>query len=110
MSLSHEEFYKAANLTMNPFRTNPVSEADPRKGVWVGYNKEQERLLKILQRTRSDQVGNINFALLYGDYGVGKSWTQKRYLFYQIEKYKKNPTDNLLPIFVPHQSLTKSFD
>jgi len=71
--LSHEDFYRAANLVYNPFRTNPTVEADPRKGVWVGYEKEQETLVKFITRSRADQVGNINFLMIYGEYGTGKS-------------------------------------
>src|SRR5207244_1317804 len=61
------------NLTTNPFRTTPVVEADPRMGIWVGYDKERATLVKYLTRTRADQVGNNNFILVYGDYGIGKS-------------------------------------
>ncbi|MFC2006548.1 hypothetical protein ACFLUQ_00030 [Chloroflexota bacterium] len=71
--LSHEDFYGAANLVYNPFRTNPTVEADPRKGVWVGYENEQETLVKFITRSRADQVANINFLMIYGEYGTGKS-------------------------------------
>lgn len=71
--LNQEKFYKAANLTTNPFRTNPTVEADPRKGIWVGYEKEQETLVKFLTRSRADQVGNVNLVMVYGEYGTGKS-------------------------------------
>jgi len=71
--LNNEEFYKAANITINPFRTNPTIETDPRKGIWVGYKEERETLVKFLTRSRADQVGNINFVMVYGEYGTGKS-------------------------------------
>ena len=71
--LPHETFYRSANLLYNPFRTNPTTEADPRKGVWVGYERERETLVKFLTRSRADQVGNINFLMVYGEYGTGKS-------------------------------------
>ena len=45
-----------------------------------------------------------------GDYGVGKSWTLKRYLYHRIEIYKKDPGNSLLPFFIPLQNFTKSFD
>ena len=77
--LSHEEFYKAANLVYNPFRTNPTVEADPRKGIWVGYEKEQETLVKFITRSRADQVANINFLMIYGEYGTGKSHSPVSY-------------------------------
>ncbi len=71
--MTHEEFYQASNLTTNPFRSNPTLEADPRMGIWVGYNKERDLFLKYLTRTRADQVGNINFLMIYGDLGTGKT-------------------------------------
>ena len=78
--LSHDDYYRAANLVYNPFRTNPTVEADPRKGIWVGYEREQQTLVKFVTRSRADQVGNVNFLLIYGEYGTGKShallWAQ----------------------------------
>jgi hypothetical protein len=73
MALQTEEFYTAANLNGNPFRPNPIYGIDPRIGIWVGYEKQRSQLIKFLTRSRSDQVGNINFVMLYGDYGTGKS-------------------------------------
>jgi hypothetical protein len=68
-----KQFYRAANLTSNPFRSNPTLESDPRVNIWVGYDKERKLLVKYLERTRSDQIGNINFVMIYGDLGTGKS-------------------------------------
>jgi hypothetical protein len=73
MQLGPKEFYKSCNLTTNPFRSNPTHESDPRMNIWVGYDKEKKLLVKYLERTRADQVGNINFVMIYGDYGTGKS-------------------------------------
>lgn len=73
MAVSPAEFYKAANLTANPFRSNPTQESDPRMDIWVGYAREQTQFSKYLTRSRADQIGNANFVLLYGDYGTGKS-------------------------------------
>ena len=47
---------------------------------------------------------------ILGDYGVGKSWMLKRFLYYGIEKYKENPEAYPLPFFVPLQHFTKAFD
>lgn len=47
---------------------------------------------------------------LLGDYGVGKSWTLKRLLYYLIEQYKENKKITPLPFFVPLQRFTKAFD
>jgi Cdc6-like AAA superfamily ATPase len=73
MILSPEEFYRAARLSGNPFRPNPVQGTDPRIGIWVGYEAQRRQLIKYLARSRADQVGNVNFIMLYGDYGTGKS-------------------------------------
>jgi len=72
MPVPPTEFYKEANLTENPFRSNP-QESDPRMGIWVGYQREREQLWKFLVRTRADQIGNANFLMIYGDLGTGKS-------------------------------------
>jgi len=73
MALSHSDFYSAANLQYNPFRSNPVQETDPRMDIWVGYEKEKQQLWKYIQRSRADQVGNANMLMVYGDFGAGKS-------------------------------------
>jgi len=73
MVMQPDEFYRASNLSSNPFRPNPVHGIDPRIGIWVGYEKQRNQLMKFLTRSRSDQVGNVNFIMLYGDYGTGKS-------------------------------------
>lgn len=89
MAFDPSEFYHKANLTMNPFRSNPTQESDPRMSIWVGYEKERQTLDKFLIRSRADQVGNTNFLLLYGDYGAGKShalfWAK-----YQILENRKS--------------------
>lgn len=90
--MTHEEFYAAANLTGNPFRTNPAADADPRQGIWVGYPNERELLTKFLERSLAEKVGNVNFILIYGDYGVGKShallWSQYQILHAKKDEFK----------------------
>lgn len=77
-------YYEKANLKDNPFRSNPNFAADPRAGIWVGYEKQKKQLDKYLRRSLADQVGNANFIMLYGNYGTGKShallWAQNRIL------------------------------
>ncbi len=89
--IAPETFYKAANLRDNPFRTNPAAEADPRRGIWIGYLNERNTLTKYLQRSLSDNVGNINFVMIYGELGNGKShallWSQHLVLVAENEKY-----------------------
>jgi AAA ATPase domain len=80
--MSAEQFYAACKLTTNPFRSNAVTEDDPRVKIWVGYDRQRLQLEKILDRVRADQVGLTNFVLLYGAYGTGKShallWARNR--------------------------------
>jgi hypothetical protein len=71
--MNPEQFYAACNLQENPFRTNPVIEDDPRMEIWVGYDRQKSQLVKLIDRVRSDKVGLTSFALLYGQYGTGKS-------------------------------------
>ena len=91
MSMDPKQFYKAANLSGNPFRSTPTQEADPRMSIWVGYEKERKTLVKFLERTRADQVGNINFVMVYGEFGSGKShallWAKQQILTAQREVY-----------------------
>ncbi len=53
---------------------------------------------------------DVQWLTLLGDYGVGKSWTLKRFLYELIEEYKDNPVDTPLPFYIPLQNFTKSFD
>ncbi len=84
MVIEPRKYYETTNLKDNPFRSNPNVAADPRAGVWVGYEKQKEQLNKYLRRSLADQVGNANFIMLYGNYGTGKShaliWAQNRIL------------------------------
>lgn len=73
MALTREEFFKASNLTDNPFRTNPVIEDDPRMGIWVGYDEQQKRLLRFLSRSRADRGNTITFIFVFGELGAGKT-------------------------------------
>jgi hypothetical protein len=91
MIMAPEQFYEACNLSGNPFRSNPTHASDSRIDIWVGYEKQQQQLVKFLTRTRADQVGNTNFIMLYGGYGTGKShallWAQNRVLNVEAEDF-----------------------
>lgn len=73
MVMTNADYYAAANLTTNPFRSQATFEDDPRLTVWAGQERERLLLQKFLERSRADQVGNTNGLLLYGTYGTGKS-------------------------------------
>ena len=85
------QYYEKGNLKDNPFRPNANFAVDPRAGVWVGYEKQKRQLDKFLKRSLSDRVGNINFLMLYGDYGTGKShallWAQNQILHRERDVY-----------------------
>lgn len=84
MVMTPAEYYNKSNLKDNPFRSNPNFAVDPRARIWVGYEKQKKQLEKYLKRSLSDQVGNVNFLMLFGDYGTGKShallWAQSKIL------------------------------
>jgi len=86
-----EEFYAASNLTENPFRSNPVTDADVRRGVWVGYPSQRDKLTKLLKRSLTEEVGNVNMVMIYGELGVGKShallWSQYQVLHAQKDLF-----------------------
>ncbi len=73
MTMTNAEYYAAANLTTNPFRSQATFEDDPRLTVWAGQDRERATLQKFLERSRAEKVGNTNGLLLYGPYGTGKS-------------------------------------
>ena len=71
--MTNAEYYSAANLKTNPFRSQATFEDDPRLAVWAGQERERSLLQKFLERSRAEKVGNTNGLLLYGPYGTGKS-------------------------------------
>ena len=99
MVIEPSEYYKKCNLRDNPFRSNPTFAADLRARIWVGYEKQRIQLDRYLKRSLSDQVGNANFLMLYGEYGTGKShaliWAQNRIL------YDDSDTFNSVCYFIP---------
>ena len=99
MVIESREYYNKCNLRDNPFRSNPTFAADLRARIWVGYEKQRKLLDRYLKRSLSDQVGNANFLMLYGDYGTGKShallWAQNRIL------HDDSDTFNSVCYFIP---------
>lgn len=91
MVIEPRSYYEKANLKDNPFKPTPNFAADPRASIWVGYEKQQRQLNKFLKRSLADQVGNINFLMVYGDYGTGKShalsWARHRILHEEMDTY-----------------------
>lgn len=97
--LQPDEFYAASNLTDNPFRSQPIYGGDPRMAIWVSYEKQRRQMMKYLTRSRADQVGNVNFVMLYGQYGTGKSHA----LLWAINEITNRAKDqfNALAYYIP---------
>lgn len=99
MVMNPKDYYRKSNLKDNPFRSNPGFVADPRAEVWVGHEQQRKQVDKYLKRSLSDQVGNANFLMLFGDYGTGKShallWAQHRIL--HVEKEFFNSVCYVIP-------------
>ena len=99
MVIEAREYYQRSNLIDNPFKTNPNFAIDPRSSIWVGYENQKKQLNKYLKRSLSNQVGNVNFLMLYGDYGTGKShalmWAQHQILHAEKDDY------NAVCYFIP---------
>ena len=91
MVIEPRKYYEKSNLKDNPFKSNPNFAVDPRASIWVGYKKQQMQLDKFLKRSLAGQVGNVNFLMLYGDYGTGKShallWARHRILHEEKDAY-----------------------
>ena len=89
--MAPDKYYSKSNLNGNPFRSTPNFAADPRASIWVGYEKQQNQLSKYLRRSLADQIGNVNFLMLYGEYGTGKShalfWAQNLILHERAEEF-----------------------
>ncbi len=87
----------------------PVIEREyqPNKIHLEGSPKAAKTAVNFL---RSWLAGDSRWLTLLGDYGVGKSWTLKRFLYLLIQEYKEKPNDAPLPFFVPLQNFTKAFD
>lgn len=69
----NKEFYNKCNLSINPFRPNPIHETDPRSGIWASHDDQRNQLTKKLTSIRADQVGQSHIVLIYGELGAGKS-------------------------------------
>lgn len=99
MVMNPNEYYAKSNLRDNPFRSTPNFAADPRARIWVGYETQKKQLDKYLKRSLCDQVGNVNFLMLYGAYGTGKShaliWAQNRILHEEKDAF------NAVCYFIP---------
>jgi len=73
-----------------------LKEYQPNKIYYEQYSKTVRGSITFLKKWLDS---DIQWLTLLGDYGVGKSWTLKRFLYELIEDYKKNPSSAPLPFF-----------
>lgn len=88
-------------------RTTIMHEYQPNKIHYEGQSRTGKLSLTFFDEWLEKKE---NWLTLLGDYGVGKSWTLKRFLYKSIEEYKNNRNKCLLPFFIPLQKFTKAFD
>ncbi|MGB4849078.1 MAG: NACHT domain-containing protein, partial [Saprospiraceae bacterium] len=53
---------------------------------------------------------SMNHILVLGDYGTGKTWFCRHYAHKQLQRYKKNPSNERLPILINLRDYTKHVD
>lgn len=76
----------------------------------IHFDRGDKRRGKAITFLRDWLGTDERWLTVLGDYGVGKSWMLKRLLYDLVEAYSEDPLQNPLPLFVPLQSFTKSFD
>ena len=85
-----------------------LNEYQPTKMHFDGQSRRQARpAMEFIYEWAS---GPSRWLTILGDYGVGKSWMLKRFLYLTLEKHTENPEHFPLPFFVPLQRFTKAFD
>lgn len=94
-------------IEQDPVREVILSEYQPTKIHYEGERSASRPAVQFLDHWLGS---DIPWLTILGDYGVGKSWMLKRYLFHLLEIYKQDPTNHPLPFFVPLQQFTKAFD
>jgi len=72
--------------------------------------QRQSRPLPALDVLQRWLEGDRTWLTILGDYGVGKSWLLRRFLYDLADAYKADPLSRPLPFFVPLQQFPKSFD
>jgi hypothetical protein len=84
-----------------------LKEYQPNK---IYYERAQKNAQGSLTFLKHWMNSDVQWLTLLGDYGVGKSWTLKRFLYQLIDEYKSDPTNARLPFYIPLQNFTKAFD
>ncbi len=95
------------SVQSEPIRAIIQAEYQPTKIHFDGQPKEQTPAPQFLDSWLSS---DRPWLTIIGDYGVGKSWALRMFLYRLIDRYKENPLTSPLPLFVPLQRFTKAFD
>lgn len=103
--VNFDEYVKA--VESDRLRPTIIKEYQPTKLHFDGKPQSAQTAVTFLDNWRSQ---NSTWLTVLGDYGVGKSWMLKRYLYHTLDEYKSDPKVHPLPFFVPLQQYTKAFD
>ena len=76
----------------------------------IHYEGSSDRVFPSLDFLNEWLSSDTHWLTILGDYGVGKSWTLKRFLYYLVDEYDKAPLTAPIPFFIPLQRFTKAFD
>ena len=91
------------DLTRDPFAIVPESEVHN----WAGHEELKEDLIDLVMRVRASDIGVSEFAILYGEYGAGKSHTL-RFLKTYVEQSSNN--FHSLAIYVERPRVSKALN
>jgi GTPase SAR1 family protein len=96
-----------ASVKAEPMRAVIEAEYQPTRIHFDGRPAESRPAMEFLDTWLN---GEQPWLTIIGDYGVGKSWTLKRYLYELVDRYCTEPTTAPLPFFIPLQRFAKAFD
>jgi len=95
------------SILREPIKSVITAEYQPTK---IHFDGQPKDLIPAPEFLDSWLSGDRPWLTLIGDYGVGKSWALRMFLYRLIERYTLDPTTSPLPLFVPLQRFTKAFD
>ena len=100
------ESYIAA-VEADKVRQTILTEYQPTK---LRYDGDRRRARPAMDFLKDWVKCDSRWLTILGDYGVGKSWMLKHFLYLSLENHKAHPDRFPLPFFVPLQRFTKAFD
>ena len=103
--INFEPYFSAVEA--DPLRSTILMEYQPNR---VHFEASPETKVPALRFLEEWLASDSRWLTLLGDYGVGKSWTLKMFLYELIDKHAASPESYPLPLFIPLQRFTKAFD